>query len=323
MTGPVQPTDVASKARLGALEELKLRQARRGKMYVADSAFEDYFAGQGAAVSASMSDLWFSQLNLWVQGDVVRAINEANDNAIAHTVDKEVSVLNSAVRKLLEIKVERSYTIAGGKSSGGGAAPVEKPGGGGFGPGGGSGFGPAPGGGPGGFGPMPGGSSPGGLGASSGSALSTNTFTGHVSNQGYDVIEYSFKVIMPARCIPALEASLMKQNFHTVLKVQASPLAQPNTGQSTGADATAVTVAEYYGPDSLLEVNFECELLLLTAWERGTLAPKDPKNPDKTTWTLAPLVPREVLGKFLKDAPAALREEDKKDLKDLLKETPK
>jgi hypothetical protein len=258
-----QTADFTAQARAKAVKALMLRQATsRGRIYVSPGALESVFVNW-VEPSATATELWQAQLNLWVQGDIIEAINAANDYSTGLVRAKQPNVLTSAVKRLVKIKVDRDYCLgagsgapAGGASSGGGGT---------------SGYhlGPAE--------PSP--------GPTAGPAEESLELTGHFSNKEYDVIHYQFVVDMPARFIPALESCLMQRNFHTILKVEAGPLsAAPET---TGAGNAAIP--PYYGPDAVIEVTFQGELLLLTSWERGKYNSTDKK------WDSPPLMPKEVL----------------------------
>jgi hypothetical protein len=210
-------------------------------------------------------ELWQAQLNLWVQGDIIEAINAANDYATAQARAKEPNVVSSAVKRLVKIRVDRDYCLAPGSAAG---APAGGTSGGG---GGTSGFHI--------------GSAEPSAAPSGGTSEESLDLTQHYSNKDYDVIHYQFTVVMPARFIPALESCLMQRNIHTVLKVEVTPLSAVTETPATGM----VAIPPYYGPDAVIEVTFQGELLLLTSWERGKY------DSTKSTWDSPPLMPKEVL----------------------------
>jgi hypothetical protein len=101
--------------------------------------------------------------------------------------------------------------------------------------------------------PTPGGGRPPAAAATPG----VNSFTQRGSCQQYDVLRYKFTIVMPTRFLNTLEQNLMKRNFHTILSVQITEL-------------SSIPVDRYYGTDPVMTVILEGEVLLLTAWERGT-----------------------------------------------------
>jgi len=134
-------------------------------------------------------------------------------------------------------------------------------------------------------------------GASSGTGRRrTTTLSGRSSNTLYDVVYYQLAVIMPIRHIATFERVLMSHNYHTVLNVSMQAFKQ---------DASDLY---YYGAEPMMQVVVTGELLLLTAWERGTWDDK------AKTWQEAysPLMPVTVL----KQLPSrALRPEDQQRVK--------
>ena len=119
--------------------------------------------------------------------------------------------------------------------------------------------------------------------------------TGRVCSQQVDVLHYSFTVIMPTKYVLLLQKELMNRNFHTVLGVQMATVVQNPEDM------------HYYGTDPIMEVTIEGELLLLTAWERGTWDEKS------KTWTRPALMPRQMLDTLDK---SSLRAEDRKRTED-------
>jgi hypothetical protein len=266
-------TDFTAQATDQAVKTLMLRQATQGgKVYVSPQAMDSVF-GASREHSATVEELWQAQANLWVQGDVVQAINDANDESAALMHAKQASVLTSAVRRVIKINVNKNYTMgsSSGAAAGGSAAPPAA----------------AP---------------------AAGPTDESSNLTQHCSNKEYDVIQYDFTVVMPARCIPILEGSLMRRNFHTILKVDIGPLSTEALAPIGGGSAKAA-IPPYYGPDAVMEVTFKGELLLLTSWERGKYNSTDKK------WDLPPLMPKKVLDGLK----PALRPEDVDYLADKIK----
>ena len=125
---------------------------------------------------------------------------------------------------------------------------------------------------------------------------SAPSITGRICTTEYDVIRYNFEVIMPIRYVDDLERALMSLNYHTII--------------SASMEAVYVPIDSLYdyGPDPVMKVSFDGELLLLTSWERGTW---DAQSGD---WSVdqPPLMPREVLRTL---PSSAMREDDKRRLR--------
>ena len=266
-------TEFGSLAQDQAIKTLMLRQATKegNQMYIASDAMDSFF-GDSVEPSATATELWHAQLNLWVQGDIVQAIIDANKYSADLVGAKQPSVLTSAVRKLIKIKVDKEY-CRGPNSSGG--APGSTGGGGASGL------------------RLPGGTE---SVVTAGGSDEAWAFTQHYCNPDYDVIQYQFTVAMPARYIPALESCLMQRNFHTILKIDVGALSVGTQATPAAGTTKGEIVPPYYGPDAIMEVTFRGELLLLTSWERGKYNVTDKK------WELPPLMPKDVLSALPRQA---------------------
>ena len=76
----------------------------------------------------------------------------------------------------------------------------------------------------------------------------------------YDVVNYSFSVVMPTRFVQLLQQKLMENRYHTVLQVKMEDI---NTKKEL-ADY-------YYGNDPVMLITFTNEFLMLTSWERDLM----------------------------------------------------
>lgn len=118
------------------------------------------------------------------------------------------------------------------------------------------------------------------------------TLSERASQPLYNVVRYSFTVIMPTRYVPVLQSKLVSLNYHTILNQDIAPV-------SATAEGTGVY---YYGTEPVRQVTFTGELLLLSDWVRGTW------DEDAETWTHLPLMPISVMQSELQ--PAQLRPTD-------------
>ena len=307
------PIRAADEASVYARRELMKAQARKGCMYADESAFQKVFAIAIPVVADRQ--LWTAQLNLWVTGDIVEAIIATNREAFGKLPEQAWNVPAAAVKRLLRIEVDSDYF--GGKAAG-----PETPG---WDPRDARMRDPMP-------GMMPEMMPPWGhqmMGQVRPERAAPVTparpkamgegLTGRTVRQDCDVLHYSFTVIMSARYLPSLQRNLMKRNLHTILNVQMAEVAFDENS------------LYYYGTEPVVQVNMDWELLLLTAWERGTAEEMEPDAPrpvsgigmgvgvgdgptaEPVRWKkeFPPLMPVEVLKRI---APSALREVDRRRL---------
>jgi hypothetical protein len=305
---PAQPgamtPDLAASAQAKALESAKISKAKAGALYANDQSMHFVFAQPES--NPTDVRLWQAQLNLWVTRDIIEAINATNNDVFANNDKIPRNVLNAPVKRLVKITINGNYVITNPADAA--AIAVAAP------------TTPAV--------------APGGRrreeeedeGPRRQSVIAAPTaeaelqvgdvgtqqlasgLTHRASNPDYDVLHYSFTVVMPTRFLPVLERNLLSQNYHTVLEVQA---AVPEKAVSLEGGAANDSQLYYYGTEPVMQVTIKGEMLLLTAWERGTVDAATNKFLDK----YPPLVPAEMLQQQFPTVPPdagnpALRPED-------------
>ena len=278
--------EMAAEATEKGLATVRLKKAQAGHVYAGKGSFDPVFTS--AVANASYQDIWQAQVNLWVTKEIVRAINETNDKVFSSLPEGKQNVLTAPVKRLVGISIEKNYCTKSEStpSAGGGGAAT------------GMDFKMDPKmmfmkGGP----PM---ETPT---AAKVGPSSTSDLTKRGCTAEYDVIHYRFTVVMPMRRIPDLQYSLLSRNNHTILSMD---IRQVDTSLTAGAAQEGY----YYGADPVVEVTTNCELLLMTAWERGTYDQQEKK------WSrdMPPLMPVDVLKNLSELVPNAMREEDRQRL---------
>jgi hypothetical protein len=253
--------DFGARAEAIARNRLQTAKAREGKMYVPEAALDLVFPVP--VDQARDTRLWMAQLNLWITTDLVAAIRQTVDEAFGDLPPEKRNLLNSAVRHLVRVEIPEDYV--GGLGAGGYMGD--------------------PAGGRGGRGDL------GGRGGAdrdtammaAAGAMGSATLTKQSTTKEYEVMHYSFSVVMPIEHIFRLQENLLERNLHTVLRIEISDLQRRGDADQRGA--------YYYGQDMVAQVTFYCELLTFSAWTRGTGTVED-----KTLqWRRPPLMPREVL----------------------------
>ncbi len=296
--------DVTEQAKEKGFQAVRIRKAREGQIYASVLSLDVVFPME--SVTASDSQLWRAQVNLWVTQDIIDVIRQTNEQVLKRFPPDQHNVTKAAVKRLVSLYVNEGYYTGGatagtparsgisGNSARGFAEPEftgDRFGGRGalFG------RGAAP--------------SPAPRATRTEGGADEQTLTGRVSNQIYDVINYEFTVIIPARYLPLLQENLLRQNCHTILSIDMSNVTSAaNTGTQAGQSMGEESY--YYGTDPVVRTTLKCELLLLASWERGTW------DDENETWSkkFPPLMPVEVLEGLNAAIPNAMRSEDQKRL---------
>lgn len=272
-----------------ALNAVRMQKASAGAIYIAEDALAICFPR--AMQNVTPAELWEMQLNLIVHNEVLSAIGTTIDQVLqgSGTAVKKANVMNSPVKRLVKIEIDKNYVTGSSTPSAGSGAMPGAPTGGPAAPS----FGPTmpmrtrmpPG--------MPGGTGMemsgvrGGESAAAEMGFGASVSLGNrVCNKDFDVIRYNFQVVMPARYVPLLQRNLMERNFHTVL--------------NTSMSAYPMKDSQYYfGSDPVMLVTINSQMLLMTAWERGLW---EVDKSGKKVLKYPPLMPREVLSTLPKEA---------------------
>ena len=259
-----------------ALKNAIVRKAKQGRIYADINCLDIVFPEPQDKVL--WTQLWWAQVNLWLTGDIVDAIADTNDEVLNKLQQDQRNVINSPVKQLISLSIDKKYftggkigTIGGSQRGRGGASSG---------------------------GPMSGmqryrptarrGGRNNKPSSSSKSASNSETLTGHASTSEYDVVMYELSVVTAVRHLPLLLRKLQMGNRHTVLTV-----VMDDIDQSKGSGL-------YFSNESVMRVTIQGEARFLTAWERGT------KKTEASEGYLA-LMPVDVLKTLPK---SALRGED-------------
>jgi len=292
--------------------DLQMQQAKSGRIYATITNFDRYWEVP-ATNQPTPDQLWQAQLNLWVQRDIVDAINLVNQAVLdSNKKDKADpdSVLISGIRGLEKIRVAKQYTtgtaVSGTITQGQSTAGMP----------------------PGGFSqmmrpmmppgamrpmmpmPMPVANQPQQSTNTDPGSMSSPGFTNRASCKDYDVLQYNFTVVMPAYLVLDLQKALYGLSYHTVLRVEMVPVDDNRAGTTAtvapaGPDGQqSAGIPLYYGPGSFMKVTIYGEFLMPSPWQRGTF------DRTQSKWMVSPLVPYEVLADLATKSADALRQED-------------
>ena len=290
---PGASSEITAKANTEGLESIRLKKAKMGRVYADMDSFVDRVFQRSESI-ADDTRLWQAQVHLWVAREVVEAIRETNEQVLAKLPEGRRNVLGAAVKHLISLQVSPDYYIGTGKSRTTRATPQRgmtrempmdnkmK-------------------------GYMEGykgmeAMAPGAVRRAS-RPSATSDLTQRACCKDYDVVHYNFTVVMPMRHLQDLQLNLLKRNNHTVLNVSIDQA----TAAATASRRPGSQSLYYYGTDPVVKVTMACELLLMTAWERGTYDDKQQKWSDQ----FPHLMPVAVLKDLDELLPDALREEDR------------
>ena len=278
-TTDTRSVEAEAKARATAI--LMEQQARAGLTYASPTVVDNYLATLPAAPSDA--DLWRAQVNLWVTEDVLTAIRTINQESLT---DRQVpagqrNVTNAAIKVVQSLEIDEMYFMGSNKV--GGSAQGEEEGA---------------------YARRGSRSS----GSSSSAKATAANLTQRATREDYEVVHYSFTVVMSPGYIQRLQQRLMSMNLHTVLNVSYQMVPPSARG------------LKYLGTEPVVLVQFQCEWITLANWTRGTwgeVAKTDEngqpvtdlrgRTETKQGWVRPPLMPEQVL----RDLEKVLRKEDK------------
>jgi hypothetical protein len=215
--------DVSAAARKSATEELMLKKANAGSLFVSPSTLKMVKdpklpeSEQGPeeldvifpkeiwqSTDAPAPRLWAAQLNLWVTRDILAVIDATNDKSLkSRGTDRTVP--NAAIKYLRKIAIEETYLMQAGE-------------------------------------------------ANTNSALTQRATCGE-----YEIIEYNFSIVMNTKYLPVLMQKLSARGDHTVTKVTIEQL--PPSGDGNRYYGTRPVSNVTIGGEVLFRSNWTRELI--------------------------------------------------------------
>jgi hypothetical protein len=139
-------------------------------------------------------DMWYAQVALWVEEDVVAAVAELNEEAARQLSPEEAYVENMPVKRLQNVSVSGYYTDGG-------------------------------------LIPFPTVSRTGGLGAPS---YSGESFTGRSCNKEFDVVRFTVVAVVDQRAVTQLINAITKQNCYQLVHAKYEALGPASTDYNEG-----------------------------------------------------------------------------------------
>jgi len=218
---PAEAPPMAEQALAMAQKALLVKHAKDAMIYAEYPTSLDVLLPGPELEAPRIGQIWLAQVNYWITRDIIEAIRKTNE-ASARFLRKgqKLNLLNAAVKELVNIDINERYLRSEPETT---ARRRGR--------------------------------------RTSRHKKKQEEVPDVLTQRGpcaqYDVVHYSFTVVMPMRFINLLERNLMRRNYHTILAVHAE-------------QAPRLTAQRYYGTDPVMTVKLQGELLLLTAWTRGT-----------------------------------------------------
>lgn len=212
--------DAAARAHIGAAQKIPCYARHfddeRPPNQVASLDFWPTMRDTGIVDAPAAEDVWYAQIGYWIQKDVVDAIVALNEAAAQEPqMGKEKAWVSSTpVKDVIAIRLSDGYVPREGEEI---------------------------------FG-----NEPGGYGAAFPPGTPQTVFTGSGSNDRYEVVHFSVKLVMDQRDIPLLIDRLCKNSFHTLLRVS-YVVVPPNRDM----------VGKIYGAEPVVNVLMDFETIML------------------------------------------------------------
>ena len=115
-------------------------------------------------------------------------------------------------------------------------------------------------------------------GVAAAAATKVNSLTGHVTNAKFDVVHYSFQVVMDVQNLPQLVGALSNKNFHTLLSVRYDPLSQKGRleKRAPGAPPPPMAAAPPPGGESLGQPDYGSDPIMVVTLQFEAVFMKSP-----------------------------------------------
>ena len=233
--GQKPSVDIDEQARVRA----SIKRANNIRMYASPNAFQDSPISEPGGpmdnvIPPDEEQMWYAQLEVWIQRSVVDAIARINDRtagALAQS-GKKAWAGTLPIKDLISIQVSQYYLMEGNKAENQTGKRDQA---------------------------APGGRGRRGRGTHRRSARAfppsdwNNVFTQNKSTDLYELLQFSVRLVVDARDIPAILAGLCENSFHTPLRV-AYVAIPPNTSMT----------GKIYGDAPVVELTVDFETVMFS-----------------------------------------------------------
>ena len=184
------------------------------RCYATLGSFEIRERQIGDGISPGVMDMWDAQVSLWVQQSVVDALVRVNDRVAEEIrqAGQTAWVGRMPLKELISIRTVYYYVTDASEPR----DPAE----------------------------------PGGSGPALPPESADEVFTHTVSNDLYDVVQFTVKMVVDAREVPTIVSEICKDNFHTLLRiafedVSTNPQLWLMSDKIYGSDPTVQVVMDF------------------------------------------------------------------------------
>ncbi|MHC4067026.1 MAG: hypothetical protein ACYSUI_21325, partial [Planctomycetota bacterium] len=225
-----QPEEVPLRHPSGLLTDYGAKQSARARANIARAQQFRCYATMNSlevisqineGITPEVRDMWDAQISLWIQEDVIAALARVNDRQAAKLQEEGQSawVGNMPIKRLISIATSAplGYVVEGSA----GELPAR----------------------------------PQGDNAAFPPSSASSVFTGTVSNELFEVAQFTLKMVVDARKVPEIVEEVCKDNFHTLLRVAYEDM-------SKNPDNWAMT-DKVYGSEPAVRVVMDFETVFL------------------------------------------------------------
>ena len=291
---------VSLKAIKIAMNKYIVESVKTGNVYINKAGLPNppVFAGKQFVPSITGEDAWNVLVSTWVQRDIFKAIKKTNDYAFAKaniTNDADKNILRSAIKRVERIEVTNMMNASVLEAARTAISQAEKK-------------------------------------ARRNAQVNgqdprfalnklfevenlpkINTLTGKYPNRQYDVVNYSFTVLMPSRYVSILERNLIESGYHIILEQEIAVDIKTSAPKSkdyklSGNEEFDSALLTYYGTEPMSRVTIKGQLSLPTDFTRGRA--QIVNNRPKWSKKFPNIMPGTILKKLFDTNSKLLRKED-------------
>lgn len=196
------------------LYRASVRKARSVRVYATPGVFH---ASPLIHMSGAPSprDIWYAQVSLWIQEDIVDAIRKLNDDAAQDLAEEDVNVVHLPVKRIVDITVD-GYVLGPGTIVPFPRTSVEQ--------------------------------RSGQAGSAAREGPPDQSFTGSASGEQFDVVRFTLQVVVDQRDMLKLVDYVTRENFYQLIDARYEKLSSPDMeGYFYGHEPVVLATLDFEG----------------------------------------------------------------------------